>query len=109
MLGREMGRVTASGPRRSGYTTGALVGGRPQNGLKTGLSPRDVTIENIFDRLAGVGDRWAVPRAGDPADLRAGPHGPSRTIHDLSLGKYVAVGKYYVVYVNYRLWCLCGV
>ena len=41
------------------------------DGLKTGLSPRDFTIENIFDRLAEVGDLWAELRAGAPADLRA--------------------------------------
>ncbi len=41
------------------------------DGLKTRLSPRDFTIENIFDRLAEVGDLWAGLRAGAPADLRA--------------------------------------
>ena len=41
------------------------------DGLKTRLSPRDFTIENIFDRLAEVGDLWAGLRARAPADLRA--------------------------------------
>ena len=41
------------------------------DGLKTGLSPRDFTLVNIFDRLAEVGDLWAGLRAGEPADLRA--------------------------------------
>ena len=41
------------------------------DGLKTGLSPRDFNMENIFDRLAEVGDLWAELRAGAPADLRA--------------------------------------
>ena len=41
------------------------------DGLKTGLSPRDFTLGNIFDRLAEVGDLWAGLRAGGPADLRA--------------------------------------
>ncbi len=41
------------------------------DGLKTGLSPRDFTLGNIFDRLAEVGDLWAGLRAGAPADLRA--------------------------------------
>ena len=41
------------------------------DGLKTGLSPRGFTLENIFDRLAEVGDLWAELRAGAPADLRA--------------------------------------
>ncbi len=41
------------------------------DGLKTGLSPRDFTVENIFDRLAEVGDLWAELRAEAPADLRA--------------------------------------
>ena len=41
------------------------------DGLKTGLSPRDFTLENVFDRLAEVGDLWAELRAGARADLRA--------------------------------------
>ncbi len=41
------------------------------DGLKTGLSPRDFTLANVFDRLAEVGDLWAGLRAGGPADLRA--------------------------------------
>ena len=41
------------------------------DGLKTGLSPQDFTLGNVFDRLAGVGDLWAGLRSGDPADLRA--------------------------------------
>ena len=41
------------------------------DGLKTGLSPRDFTLGNIFDRLAEVGDLWAELRSGAPADLRA--------------------------------------
>ena len=41
------------------------------DGLRTGLSPQDFTLENIFDRLAEVGDLWAELRAGAPADLRA--------------------------------------
>ena len=41
------------------------------DGLKTGLSPRDFTLENAFDRLAEVGDLWAELRAGARADLRA--------------------------------------
>ncbi len=41
------------------------------DGLKTGLSPRDFTVENVFDRLAEVGDLWAGLRAAGPADLRA--------------------------------------
>ena len=41
------------------------------DGLKTGLSPRDFTLANVFDRLAEVGDLWAGLRAGAPADLRA--------------------------------------
>ena len=41
------------------------------DGLKTGLSPRDFTLANVFDRLAEVGDLWAGLRAGEPADLRA--------------------------------------
>ena len=41
------------------------------DGLKTGLSPRDLTLGNIFDRLSGVGDLWAELRSGAPADLRA--------------------------------------
>ncbi len=41
------------------------------DGLKTGLSPRDFTLGNIFDRLSGVGDLWAELRSGAPADLRA--------------------------------------
>ncbi len=41
------------------------------DGLKAGLSPRDFTLENVFDRLAEVGDLWAGLRAGAPADLRA--------------------------------------
>ncbi len=41
------------------------------DGLKTGLSPQDFTLSNVFDRLAGVGDLWAGLRSGDPADLRA--------------------------------------
>ena len=41
------------------------------DGLKTGLAPSDFTVENIFDRLAGVGDLWAELRTGAPADLRA--------------------------------------
>ena len=39
--------------------------------LKTGLSPQDFTLVNIFDRLARVGDLWAGLRTGEPADLRA--------------------------------------
>ena len=41
------------------------------DGLKTGFSPRDFTMENVFGRLAEVGDLWAGLRAGEPADLRA--------------------------------------
>ncbi len=41
------------------------------DGLKTGLSPRDFTLENVFDRLAEVGDLWARLRIGPPVDLRA--------------------------------------
>ena len=41
------------------------------DGLRTGLSPRDFTMGNIFDRLVEVGDLWAGLRAGEPADLRA--------------------------------------
>jgi len=41
------------------------------DGLKTGLSPRDFTMGNIFDRLAEVGDLWGDLRTGAPADLRA--------------------------------------
>ena len=41
------------------------------DGLKTGLSPRDFTLENVFDRLAEVGDLWADLRTAPPADLRA--------------------------------------
>ena len=41
------------------------------DGVKTGLSPRDFTLANVFDRLAGVGDLWAGLRAGAAADLRA--------------------------------------
>lgn len=41
------------------------------DGLKTGLSPRDFTLQNVFERFAEVGDLWAGLRAGAPADLRA--------------------------------------
>ena len=41
------------------------------DGLKTGLSPRDFTLENVFERLAEVGDLWADLRTAAPADLRA--------------------------------------
>ena len=41
------------------------------DGLRSGLSPRDFTLTNVFDRLAEVGDLWADLRTGEPADLRA--------------------------------------
>ncbi len=41
------------------------------DGLRTGMSPQDFTLRNIFDRLDEVGDLWAGLRTGDPADLRA--------------------------------------
>ena len=41
------------------------------DGLRSGLSPRDFTLANVFDRLAEVGDLWAGLRTGEPADLRA--------------------------------------
>ena len=41
------------------------------DGLQSGLSPQDFTIQNIFDRLTTVGDLWSRLRTGPGADLRA--------------------------------------
>ena len=41
------------------------------DGLRSGLAPQDFTMQNIFDRLNGVGDLWTRLRTSHPADLRA--------------------------------------